>query len=145
VASLAPKYIIARTSWVFGGGPERDNKFYGKILRQLESGESEIMALDDVLGSPTYGKDYIATIKELLAKEEYGTFHIANAGVATRFDIASAMVAQLKPSVNVRAVDRSHFASGASLPANESISSKRCTLRPWKGALAEYIVDEWSA
>ena len=27
VSQLVPRYIIARTAWVFGGGPERDNKF----------------------------------------------------------------------------------------------------------------------
>lgn len=145
VASLVPQHIIARTSWVFGGGPERDNKFYGKVLKQLQSGAPEIVALDDVHGSPTYGKDYIAAIKELLTKGEYGTFHIANVGVATRFDLASAMIVQMRPDTKVRAVDRSFFSSGATLPANESISSKRCTLRPWREALAEYIAAEWAA
>lgn len=143
VASLTKRHIIARTAWVFGGGPERDNKFYGKILKQLQSG-SEIVALADVRGSPTYGKDYIAAIKELLVKEEYGTFHIANAGAATRYDLARAMAAQLGQKAKVRAVNRSHFASGATLPTNESISSERVTLRPWKEALAEYVSGEWA-
>lgn len=145
VASLAERYIIARTAWVFGGGPTRDNKFYGKILKQLQSGESEIAALDDVCGSPTYGKDYVAAIKTLLEKGEYGTFHVANGGVATRYDLARAMAAHMRPDAKVRAVDRSFFPSAASLPANESISSKRVPLRPWEEALAEYMADEWSA
>ncbi len=143
-ASIVPQHIIARTSWVFGGGPTRDNKFYGKVLRQLQSGESEVIALSDVHGSPTYGKDYVAAIKELLAKGEYGTFHIANSGEATRHDLAVAMATHVKPDAQVRAISRSHFASGATLPTNESISSKRVTLRPWQEALAEYMRDEWS-
>lgn len=144
-ASIVPRHIIVRTSWVFGGGLERDNKFYGKILRKLESGESEIAALDDVRGSPTYGKDYVVAIKELLEKGKYGTFHIANAGAATRYDLARAMAAQLKPDVKVRAVDRSHFASGATLPVNESIVSTHCVLRPWQEALTEYLAHEWAS
>ena len=144
VASLAERYIIARTAWVFGGGPESDNKFYGKLLKQLQSGE-EVAALDDVCGSPTYGKDFIAAIKALLEKGEHGTFHIANAGVATRYDLAQAMAAHMRRGAKVRAVDRSFFPSAASLPANESISSKRVTLRPWEEALAEYVKDEWAA
>lgn len=144
VASLVPHYIIARTCWVFGGGPGRDKKFYGKILTQLKSGNGEIVALDDVHGSPTYGKDYIATIKQLLDNGELGIFHIANAGIATRADIARVIVGEAKPGVPVRAVDRSFFVSGATLPANESIISKRCTLRPWREALIEYVHDEWN-
>jgi len=145
VASLAPQHIIARTAWVFGGGSARDNKFYGKILKQLQSGAREVVALNDVYGSPTYGKDYVAAIKGLLEKGEYGTFHIANAGRATRFDTASAMARLMESGVQVRAVDRSHFPSSTALPTNESISSKRCALRPWQEALAEYVADEWTA
>ena len=145
VASLTPQYIIARTAWVFGGGPARDNKFYGKILKQLQAGAPEIVALDDVYGSPTYGKDFIAAIKGLLERGEHGTFHVANAGRATRYDLACAMAAQLRPDAKVRAVDRSHFPSGTALPTNESVSSTLCTLRPWQEALAEYTADEWAA
>ena len=89
--------------------------------------------------------DFIATIKDLLEKGEYGTFHITNAEVATRFNLASAMAAHVKPDVAVRAVDRSFFASGATLPTNESIVSSRCVLRPWQGALAEYLDEEWNS
>lgn len=142
--ALVPQHIIARTAWVFGGGPERDNKFYGKVLQQIQSGVSEIVALDDVRGSPTYGKDFIATIKDLLGKGERGTFHIANAEVATRYDLASLMVAHLNSSTTVRAVDRSFFSSGSTLPSNESIVSSRYTLRPWKDALAEYLDEAWN-
>ena len=41
-------------------------------------------------------------------------------------------------------LDRSHFPSGTALPTNESVSSKRCTLRPWQEALAEYVGEEWA-
>lgn len=137
------QHIIARTAWVFGGGPERDNKFYGKVLKQLQSG-TEVVALNDVYGSPTYGKDFVATIKDLLLKGERGVFHIANAGEATRYDIATAMAEVVKPGMQVRAVDRSHFASGATLPTNEAIVSKQCSLRSWQEALSEYVTEEWS-
>lgn len=142
-ATIAPRYIIARTSWVFGGGPERDNKFYGKVLKQLQSG-AEVVALNDVHGSPTYGKDYVAAIKALLEKGDHGVVHIANAGAATRYDLAVTMAAQMKPDATVRAVDRSFFASGAALPANEAIVSNHVSLRPWQEALTEYVSDEWT-
>jgi dTDP-4-dehydrorhamnose reductase len=139
VASLVPQHIIARTSWVFGGNIQNDTKFYGRVLQQLKSGQPEIVGLNDVHGSPTYGKDYIAAIKGLIGEGRYGTFHIANAGAATRYDLACAMALQVKPDTVVRAVDRSFFPTGSTLPANESIASKHVTLRPWQEALAEYL------
>lgn len=144
IAATVEDHIIARTVWVFGGGPEKDNKFYGKMIQQLRSNTSDIVALDDVVGSPTFGKDFVATIKELLAKGERGIFHIANAGTATRYDIARALAEQDKSTATIRAVDRSHFATGATLPSNEAVVSKRVNLRPWNEALSEYINDEWA-
>lgn len=143
VANIVPSYIIARTSWVFGGGRKRDNKFYGNIIRQM-SESKEVLALSDVFGSPTYGKDYIATIKDLLTKREAGIFHVANEGVATRYDLACHIAKQLKSDTKVRAVDRSFFESANTLPTNESIASSRCKLRPWREALTEYIENEWN-
>lgn len=143
VVSLAPEHIIARTSWVFGGNTESDTKFYGTVLRQLKSGQSEIVGLNDVRGSPTYGKDYIATIKTLISEGRSGTFHVANTGVATRYDIARAMASQIQPNTDVRAVDRNYFQSGVALPVNESIVSMHVQLRPWQEALAEYLSTEW--
>jgi dTDP-4-dehydrorhamnose reductase len=142
-AALVPHHIIARTAWVFGGGPTRDNKFYGMVIRKLLAQE-EVVALADVYGSPTYGKDLVATLCELLMKGEWGTIHITNTGRATRYDIARELALSIRPDAPVRAVDRSHFTTGATLPTNESVTSLRCTLRPWQEALAEYISAEWS-
>lgn len=144
VQSLVPEHIIARTAWVFGGGKERDNKFYGKVLHQLRSGAEEVVALNDVYGSPTYGKDYIDAIQGLLTEGTRGTFHIANAGVATRYDIAKAIAEVVQPTASIRAVERNFFPSGGTLPTNESIVSAHITLRPWQEALAEYIKKEWA-
>jgi dTDP-4-dehydrorhamnose reductase len=141
--AIVPNHIIARTAWVFGGGPERDNKFYGSVIRKLMESKEEVAALLDVAGSPTYAKDFIEEVRRLLEKGEYGTFHIANRGVASRFDIAHMIAEYLGSDPSVRAVDRSHFATGAMLPTNESISSTQCALRPWKDALIEYLSKEW--
>lgn len=143
VSASLPHHIIARTAWVFGGGVDRDDKFYGKILQKLKTNEPEIVALNDVYGSPTYAKDYIDAIKDLLAKGAYGTFHIANAGVATRYDLACAMALQVNSDAKIDAVDRTYFPHGRVLPSNEAIIGAHSTLRPWQDALAEYVSEEW--
>lgn len=145
ITSLAAsEYLIVRTSWVFGGGSARDNKFYGTVLKKLLGGEKELVALDDVLGSPTYAKDLVGSIKQMLEKKERGIFHVGNGASATRTDIARCMVAHLGLSTAVRAVGREYFETGYLLPANETISSERIRLRPWQDALKEYINTEWA-
>jgi len=84
-----------------------------------------------------------ATIKKLLAEGQTGVVHVANEGVASRYDLAHYMAKQIKPSIKVKKVDRSFFTSAANLPTNEATVSERCTLRPWEEALEDYIEDEW--
>lgn len=140
---VAAEHLIIRTSWVFGGGRERDNKFYGTVLKKLLSGEKELMALSDVVGSPTYAKDLIESIKNLLEKNTRGIVHVSNGSPATRADIAQRMVEVLGLATSVRPVDRAYFETGHLLPANEAISSQSVHLRSWQEALKEYIDTEW--
>lgn len=142
---VATEHLIVRTSWVFGGGSARDNKFYGTVLKKLLGGDKELVALDDVLGTPMYAKDLIESIKEMLEKKSRGIFHIDNGSPATRADIARCMVEHLGLTTSVRAVGREYFETGYLLPTNEAISSERVQLRPWQDALKEYIDTEWSA
>ena len=136
-------YLIVRTAWVFGGGPEKDNKFYGKVIKQIQNNSSEIKALGDVKGSPTYAKDLVETIKRMLADNQKGTYHVTNTGVASRFDIAKLIALELGNTVSVKNVDRSYFPGAESLPDNEAVESEIHQLRPWKEALREYLDTEW--
>ncbi|TAJ15978.1 NAD-dependent epimerase/dehydratase family protein, partial [Patescibacteria group bacterium] len=43
VSMSLPRHIVARTAWVFGGGVDRDDKFYGKILQKLKTNGAEIV------------------------------------------------------------------------------------------------------
>lgn len=142
-AAMVPRSIIARTAWVFGGGPTRDNKFFGTIIRKILESDGEVVALQDVHGSPTYGKDFIQAVMHLVTEKMYGTYHVTNAGPATRLDIARAVAERIGSNKVVRAVDRDFFPGGTMLPTNESISSTHCILRPWQDALAEYLLNEW--
>ncbi|MEK7575033.1 MAG: NAD(P)-dependent oxidoreductase [Patescibacteria group bacterium] len=145
IRSMLDNYIIARSCWMFGGGPKNDKKFVAKIIAQLTRNEvTEIKALDDVKGSPTFGKDLVAAYKALIEKDARGIFHLTNKGVCTRFDVAKVIVETLKPSLKIRAVDSTYFNLPAVRVKNEASSSQVQLLRPWKDALKEYLEVEWS-
>ena len=57
VSDSVEDYYIVRAGWMMGGGPSKDKKFVGKIIRQLENSH-EIMAVTDKIGSPTYALDF---------------------------------------------------------------------------------------
>ncbi|MEK7180191.1 MAG: NAD(P)-dependent oxidoreductase [Patescibacteria group bacterium] len=144
VQALLKDYIIARSGWMFGGGPSRDKKFVAKIITQLGNKDIlEIKALDDVIGSPTFAKDLIATLKKLILKNAKGIFHLTNKGICSRYDIAKHIVEFMKPETKVVAVDSSYFNLPARRVGNESAKSKVNLMRPWKEALTEYLTTEW--
>lgn len=141
VRSLLDDYIIARACWMFGGGPEKDKKFVYKIIQQL--GNPEIKAINDAFGSPTFGKDLVAAIKELLIRDARGIFHLSNKGVASRFDVARKITEVLRPEARVSPVDSNYFVLDAKRVKNESLVSRSDLMRPWQDALEEYLRTEW--
>lgn len=140
VQGILDDHLIVRTSWVFGGGPTKDQKFVGKILRVL--GQPEIQAVADKRGSPSYGRDVIEGIKRLLAEGKSGVCHLGNAGSATRVDIAREIVALTGSGARVVESDSSAFVSPYTSGANEAMVSESF-MRPWQEALREYIETEW--
>ncbi len=140
VAGMLTDYLIVRVSWVFGGGPAKDTKFVGKILKQLQT--PSITVVDDKRGSPTYGKDAVAAIESLILSGRRGLYHIGNQGAATRLAIATEIVALTNSSAQVIASASSAFQSSYKTGTNESMYSIPI-MRRWEEALSEYVSYEW--
>lgn len=141
VKGLLKNYIIARVCWMFGGGLEKDQKFVAKIIRQFD--RSEIKAVEDQIGSPTFGKDLVGAIKKLLDDDAVGVFNLANKGVCSRYEFAQEIINILRPDIRVAPVKTSFFNLDAPRTFNESLISKVDLMRPWSEALKEYLETEW--
>lgn len=144
VQGMLKDYIIARSCWIFGGGAKLDKKFVAKIIAQLQNPETlEIVASDDMQGSPTYGKDLVAALKKLIMKNARGIFHLTNRGAGSRYDVAKVIAETMKPSVPVTAIDSAYFNEPERHGKNESALSRVKLMRPWQEALREYLLTEW--
>ncbi|MGH7141429.1 MAG: SDR family oxidoreductase [Minisyncoccia bacterium] len=143
VAELVEDHIIARISWVFGGGEAKDQKFVAKIIKQLDKPVIKVIA--GKRGSPTYGKDLVAGFKRLMTDGKCGIFHMSNEGAPTRADVAREIVRSTGSLAHVEEVDPSFFSFAyADRLDNESMTSRISYMRPWQEALGEYIKTEWS-
>ncbi len=141
VRGVMPDALIVRGSWIFGGGQEKDKKFVGKIMQHIRENTSELKAVTDVMGTPTYGKDLMKAILTLLDEGRSGVIHITNTGSASRFDMAQCIVEALGVGPIVTPVPSTIF--GTSIPKNEMLGG--VSMRPWQEALREYIHTEWSS
>lgn len=141
VKGMLKDYIIARVCWMFGGGPQKDQKFVAKIIRQFN--QPEIKAVTDQIGSPTFGKDLIYGIKILLGKGESGVFNMANSGSCSRYEFAKAIIETLRPDIKVIPATMKDFNLDAPRTFNEVLVSKIDIMRPWQEALKDYLESEW--
>lgn len=141
VRNLTSNYIIARASWMFGGGPQKDQKFVAKIISQLN--KPEIFAIDNYVGSSTFGKDLIMAIKKLLLEDKTGVFNLSNNGCFSRYEMAKKIVEILGAKTKVTPVKSDFFKDNVPRAANECLSVKSDLMRPWQEALQEYLETEW--
>lgn len=139
VRGVLPEALVVRTSWVFGGGPEKDKKFVGNVMKQLCAGALQIKATVDVQGTPTYGKDLMEMIVQFLSEKRSGIVHLTNAGNASRYDMTLCIKESLHSSADIVPVEGSSF--GGPVMHNEVLAGE--TMRPWQEALKEYIETEW--
>ena len=91
VQNLLQRYYIVRAGWMVGGGPKRDKKFIGKIIKQIKE-KSVLKAVNDKIGSPTYTVDFSKSLTDLIETGYYGLYHCTNKGYCTRFDVAKKIV-----------------------------------------------------
>jgi dTDP-4-dehydrorhamnose reductase len=89
VLAVSEDFLVVRTSWVFGEG----RNFIGAIVdqgraRRDGSATGPLAVVDDQQGRPTYAEDLAAAIIALLERGARGLYHVANAGVATWWDLA---------------------------------------------------------
>jgi dTDP-4-dehydrorhamnose reductase len=108
-----PKYIILRTSWVFGS---HGNNFLKTILRLIQEKES-LNIVGDQWGSPASSSilsDVTFKIVDTILKNknfnDYGTYHVTNDGETNWFDYASLISREaMKLNVKVKcAPDKIH-------------------------------------
>ena len=144
VLARSPKACVLRTSWIFGG---EGKNFVAKLLALLQTKE-ELQLTDDHWGRPTYGPDLAEAILKLVGAS--GLYQFANSGPATKYAFGEAMreeAARLGMPLAVRRiipVPGSAFLTPAKRPVYSAFNTAKFEakfgkIRPWQGALQEYL------
>ncbi len=137
-------YFIFRAGWMIGGG-KKDKKFVGKIVNILKD-KNDISAVIDKKGTPTFTEDFSANLLRVIKTGHYGTFHMANQGVCTRFDIALKIVEYIgKKGVTVKPVTSDAFPLPAPRGDSEALENYKLKLLGldhmprWEDSLKKYV------
>ena len=146
VKQLLSRFYIVRASWMIGGGRVKDKKFVAKIMKQLEAGAKELSAVTDKIGSLTYAPDFSKHLTELVGTGWYGTYHLANKGTCTRYDVARHVLDHLhRKDVILNPVTSEAFPLPAARANSEMLRNYMLELRgmnpmrDWREALDDYL------
>lgn len=151
VKQTVAKHFVVRAGWMMGGGPRKDKKFVNKIYRQLVEGKTELMVVDDKLGTPTFTVDFANGLFTLLKSDAYGTYNQVCPGSCSRYDVALRLVELLglDGTVKVNKVSSDYFATEyfAQRPYSEKLVNMKLeargllVMRDWEICLEEYAAE----
>jgi dTDP-4-dehydrorhamnose reductase len=146
VRELLNRHYIFRAGWMMGGN-SKDKKFVGKIWKIMKERDT-LDVVSDKFGSPTYTKDLARGVMQMIKTGLYGTYHMVNNGVCSRYEMAVEIVrvAGLKVKINPCSSDK--FPLPAPRAKTEAARNYKLELlgmnmmRDWRVALKEYVQTE---
>jgi dTDP-4-dehydrorhamnose reductase len=131
VRETCPRYILLRTSWLFG--PFGNNFLRTMLL--LAPQRAEIAVVSDQLGCPTSAADVasaILVIAEAIDCEKcdkWGTYHYAGADAVTWYDFAAMIFASTKQlggtAPKLRPISSSEYAAPATRPTYSVLNTDK--------------------
>ncbi len=138
---LLEKFYIVRTCWLYakGGG-----KFPDKIL-ELAGRQTALSVVRDELGSPTYVPDLARALAQLIATEQYGVYHLVNAGSCSRYEWAVEILQRANLPRPVKPITLAEYSRASTPPPNGALENFAAAtlldirLRPWQEALAAFF------
>jgi dTDP-4-dehydrorhamnose reductase len=86
VRETLPDHVIVRSAWLAGAG---GGNFVRTMLR-VGRERDEVRVVDDQVGSPTFTADLAPALRHLAVARRTGTYHVANEGRASGFELAAA-------------------------------------------------------
>lgn len=135
--------IIVRTGYIFGPGGKN---FLSNVVLRAQRGE-KLQAIRDYWGTPTYGRDLAARLRELVVLDLPGIYHVVSSGAGASFETFSRealRLAGLSPE-RLEVINGDSLGRPAPRPRNSRLKclvSEAIGLSPlpsWQEGLAHFI------
>lgn len=132
IAASGARYLIFRTSWVYGA---RGGNFLRTILR-LAQERDELRIVDDQIGAPTWCRviaeataQVLACMQAREAADACGTYHLSAAGSTSWYGFAQAILGHAGSSCKIVPIPTREYPLPARRPANSVLSNARLNAR----------------
>ncbi len=142
VRSLASRWVIVRTAWLYG---THGKNFVKTILEKVKAGEG-LRVVDDQVGSPTYAADLAGAVALLLVRGQAGVYHVTNGGSCSWYEFTREILRLAAADVtSVSRISSEELSRPARRPAYSVLENAAWKaaglppLRPWPEALADML------
>ncbi len=138
---LLKKFYIVRTAWLYGKG---GGKFPDKILQAAQR-QPALSVVRDEIGSPTYVPDLADAISKLIETEQYGIYHLVNAGACSRYEWAIEILRLANVPRPVKPITLAEYNRASAPPPNGALENFAAAtmldirLRSWEEGLRAYF------
>lgn len=116
------KNIIIRTAWLYSPF----GKNFVKTMLRLTSEKDEVKVVSDQIGTPTNAMDLAKAIIHIIESGEYennqGTYHFANLGICSWYDLASRVQLKAETRGKVIPCNSDEFPSKVKRPKYSALS-----------------------
>lgn len=136
--------IVVRSGYIFGLGGKN---FLSTVVTRARNGE-RVMAIGDCYGTPTYGRDLAARLRELATVDLPGIYHVTNSGEGASFEtFAREALALAQYRGSIESVSMDALQRPARRPRNTRL---KCVLSPaiglsplrsWQEAVADFVAE----
>jgi dTDP-4-dehydrorhamnose reductase len=135
VRTLNPRHYIVRTAWLYW---ENGKNFLLSMYARASS--SALRVVSDQHGSPTYAPHLADAIARLITTGAFGTYHMAGAGGASRYELTCELFRLLRLSTMPQTASLLDFPAPAARPKYSvltTIQSPRIELPRWQDGVAQ--------
>jgi dTDP-4-dehydrorhamnose reductase len=141
VRATVPRHLVVRTCGLYGvwGSGGKGGNFVETMLRAAGQRKPLRVVADQVL-TPSFTADVAEAVAALLRTGHYGLHHVTNSGSCSWHAFAQAIFELAGLEADVTPILSTEWQAAARRPAY-SVLACATPLRPWRAALAAYLVE----
>lgn len=146
IAAVCPRHFIFRTSWLYS---EYGHNFLKTIQKHAKAGNPLTITTEQT-GTPTNAND----LAQLLLKcadwnsRHYGIYHFSNAGKATWYDFAKAILEETDQIKKTKLAKTEHYRTFAARPQYSVLDTKKVRsefnieIKHWRDSLKTILTND---
>src|SRR3989442_15389847 len=143
LAESGARYLIVRTQWLFG----THGRSFPRTMWERAKARTASRGVSDQFGHPTYSLDLARATGALVPSGLSRVIHVANAGVATWYDVARRVYAACGAEELLQPCSTAQFPTPARRPARAVLGTTRSEqalggpLPRWEDAIDRFLAE----